>query len=266
MDIVGLSVTLGITGGVSLVAGWWSLHKLRKARYLLDTPTSKIRSAAQGYVELYGQLSEGLGELQAPLSAKPCVWWSYRIDREEKNDKGERKWRRVAARRSTSLLCLNDGTGECWIDPHGAEVITQTKVVWYGATAHPQRQPQRKKFLGLALRGNKSYRYIEHRLHLHDTLYAIGDFYSREITEKASPSPNLEVDRYRQLSEYAWQKAAQSEMQYFLGKPAAGRPYILSDFVEDKVAKRFTCKAILFAFVCLSSAIIGAYLINTHLY
>ena len=40
-------------GGAGLSIGRWA-----RARHLLDTPTSRIRSAAQGYVELVGILRE----------------------------------------------------------------------------------------------------------------------------------------------------------------------------------------------------------------
>ena len=87
MDFLGLSVTLGVAGGAALGGGWWCLHNLKKARYLLDTPTSKIRSAAQGYVELYGVIESRTELLRGPLSEQPCVWWSFSIDEQVHQDR-----------------------------------------------------------------------------------------------------------------------------------------------------------------------------------
>ncbi len=70
--------------GLCAWAGWQFVHRLARARLLGDVPTSRIRSAAQGFVELYGVLEEGPeGPLQAPLTGKPCLWWRYRIEVEE---------------------------------------------------------------------------------------------------------------------------------------------------------------------------------------
>ena len=91
-------VTLGvavITGGVA------ALRSLRIARLIEDTPTSRIRSAAQGYVELSGRglPLQGTANL-APLTQRPCVWWRYRISRRaEDGDSNSRRqrWERIEA-------------------------------------------------------------------------------------------------------------------------------------------------------------------------
>ena len=120
MDIIGITIALSATGIGSFASGLWSIKSLKKARYLLDTPTSKIRSAAQGYVELYGELKEGESLLSSPLSGNSCVWWSFSIDKQVRDDRDNKSWQQVEKGTSSELLCLNDGTGECWIDPAGA--------------------------------------------------------------------------------------------------------------------------------------------------
>src|SRR3569832_2694177 len=52
---------------------------LRRARLIEATPTSRIRSAAQGYVELAGAavMMEGV-PIIAPLTLLPCAWYRYR--------------------------------------------------------------------------------------------------------------------------------------------------------------------------------------------
>src|SRR5690554_6778645 len=77
-------------GGVVLMlgGGWLSISRWSRIRHLLDTPTSRIRSAAQGYVELVGVLRSGPVEnLSAPLTGEPCLWWRYRIEEYRSNGK-----------------------------------------------------------------------------------------------------------------------------------------------------------------------------------
>ncbi|WP_455203621.1 hypothetical protein [Kaarinaea lacus] len=57
---------LAIGGGV--VAFYFAFLYLKRARIIEDTPTSKIRSAAQGYVELQGRAQTMEG---APIIAIP---------------------------------------------------------------------------------------------------------------------------------------------------------------------------------------------------
>lgn len=283
---------------VSVVSGWWSINSLKKARYLLDTPTSKIRSAAQGYVELYGVLQAGSEQLSAPLSNAPCVWWSFTIDEQIKSGKDNSRWQQVEKGSSSALLRLNDGTGECFIDPAGAQVIPVTKQVWYGTERHPRRENMRKNFLQHMLRGIKRYRYTEQRLHQHEPLYAIGDFVSRgggrEVFDLAASQGELirawkkdypgllrrfDRDRNGQLDVQEWQKVCESAksealrlqrvrsgdpVQHYLRKPQGRQPFILSSHGEDEIAKRFYRQALFGAVLCIGAALSAAYIINTQ--
>ena len=53
---------------------------LRK-RIIEDTPTSRITSAAQGYVELsgVGKLMDG-STITGPLTGIPCTWYQYTVE------------------------------------------------------------------------------------------------------------------------------------------------------------------------------------------
>jgi len=298
VDIVGIGLTLGLTTLGSFASGWWSIYKLKKARYLLDTPTSKIRSAAQGYVELYGVLKNGVGQLSAPLSGEPCVWWLFSIDEQIRSGNNNKRWQQVEKKSSAALLCLNDGTGECLIDPVGAHVIPMTKRVWYGSARHPRKEQLRKSFLQSMLSGVKRYRYTEQRLHVNEPLYAIGDFFSRGgggdafdlnasqgalIREWKQDYAGLlrrfDRDRNGHLDQQEWQNVRDSAKveaqrlyrirssdpaQHYLRKPEEKQPFILSSYGEDDIARRFYWQAILGACVCIACALGAAYIINTQ--
>lgn len=298
MDIVGLSITLGIATVGSFASGWWCINNLKKARYLLDTPTSKIRSAAQGYVELYGVLQEGAEQLSAPLSGESCVWWSFSIDEQIRSGKDNKRWQQVEKSSSAALLCLSDGSGDCLIDPVGAHVIPMTKRVWYGSARHPRKEQLHKNFLQSMLSGVKRYRYSEQRLHVHEPLYAIGDFFSRgggRDTFDLSASQGALIrewkqdytgllrrfdrDRNGQLDQQEWQSVRDSAkveaqrlhrmrsaapVQHYLRKPEESQPFILSSYGEDDIAKRLYWQALLGACLCIACALGAAYIINTQ--
>lgn len=154
---------------------------VHRVRIIEGTPTSRIRSAAQGYVELdgIGRLMRGQ-PVRAPLTGTICTWYSFKI--EEKDESGESssgggrhsRWRTVRSGVSDDLFLLVDETGECVIDPDGAEVTPAISEVWYGNDpAWSGSAPQRRRF-GVGSR----YRFTERRMHPDDPLYAIGQFHS----------------------------------------------------------------------------------------
>ena len=145
---LGWLICLAIMTVISLFAWLAALYRLRAIR---DTPTSRIASAAQGYVELSGR---GKSFTDTPLlsknSALSCLWYRYMIERKD----AENKWHTEDSGESEDSFLLDDGSGQCVIDPCGAEIITTHKDVWH----------------------KDNFRYTEWKLLLLDSLYAIGQF------------------------------------------------------------------------------------------
>ncbi len=80
----GWLICLAIMAAISILAWLSALNRLRAIR---DTPTSKIASAAQGYVELTGR-GHPFGEpLLGKLSLLPCLWYRYKVERRESGNK-----------------------------------------------------------------------------------------------------------------------------------------------------------------------------------
>jgi len=171
----------------------FSLSKMRHAQ---DTPTSQIRSAAQGYVELKGVLLQVDGQplLEAPLTRTQCHWWSYTI--QKKNGDNWSEIESGSSESDESLLCLVDETGQCWINPKGAVITEHITNTWNGRTSTPcaYNQPD----------ASGNYRYSERLLLPNHPLYALGYF----KTECG---------------------------QHLLGEPRDGRPFILSGADEANV-------------------------------
>jgi len=112
--------------GVALLALLVWVAALRRRRAILDTPVSRIATAAQGYVELRGTglPLEGL-PLLAPLSGSPCLWYRYKLEERVGN-----RWQHKESDVSTSCFVISDGTGQCVVDPEGAEVLTIHYRCW----------------------------------------------------------------------------------------------------------------------------------------
>jgi hypothetical protein len=156
---------------------WYGFKAWRKNRVVEDTPTSRVRSAAQGYVELTGHgLALPKAQNKGPLTGQPCTWWRYKI--EDRGSSGRsRVWSTVQSDTSAAPFLLDDGTGQCLIDPQGAEVFPGATDVWYGGTEWPEvRIPDGAGIFGKVVDSllTGRYRYTEYRLQPHETLYAIG--------------------------------------------------------------------------------------------
>lgn len=155
---------------ISAVLG---LRCWRRARIIDDTPTSRVRSAAQGYVELSGRAGFAGGETRAPLSGRPCVWWTFRVERKRDSDRGRGSWETISRGTSEAPFLLIDASDRCLVDPRGAEVYPTEKAQWYGSTPWPANVGS----LGPVLDGVVSeYRYVEHRIYEHEVVGVIGEF------------------------------------------------------------------------------------------
>ncbi|HEY1077128.1 MAG TPA: GIDE domain-containing protein [Fontimonas sp.] len=184
---------------VSLLLGagafWGCFAALKKARLIDNTPTSRIRSAAQGYVELEGHARLLPGpDILSPLSGQRCCWWKYQVERQEtvvRNGKRTSEWRTIESDTSESLFLLVDPTGECVVDPQGASIDPSLRRQWRGSTRQPQQVPDKTPFLQLG----GDYRYTESLIQVGDPLYTLGQFRSQtahlELNEGAETAALL---------------------------------------------------------------------------
>lgn len=170
----GALVFMALLAAVSLWAFYASFRALKRARVVEDVPTSRLRSAAQGYVELSGtaELLPGTPVL-SPLSGRACAWYRYRVEvRERDRRSGSREWRLVENGVSDALFRLVDETGECVVDPDGADVTPALNQTWYGIERVPGGPPPRESVLSLF---SARYRYREELIRPGDPLHAVGN-------------------------------------------------------------------------------------------
>ncbi|HEB95046.1 MAG TPA: hypothetical protein ENI96_01285 [Sedimenticola thiotaurini] len=169
------------------------MRLLQRARLIENTPTARVRSAPQGYVELNGIARLMPGEpIRAPLTGVRCCWYRIRVHK-----RGDRGWSLVEQETSDHLFLLRDPTGDCIVDPDGARVTPGDRSTWYGPTPRPLRPdragaPERAPALLQLARllnrdlggGADRYRYTEERIFEGDPLYAIGMFRTRDDLDR----------------------------------------------------------------------------------
>ena len=245
-------VTLALLGG--------SFRALVKARTIEDVPTSKIRSAPQGYVELSGtaSLDEGTELLFSPLTMTPCLWYHYKIERYQRRGKSSH-WSTVEQGTSERPFLLSDNTGRCLIDPRHADVTTNNRRRWRGHHRRPLGGPGKSS--SSLLSGGK-YRYSEQSIAPEQWLYAIGQFTSHHPDspeqqararagallrewkqDRASLIRRFDTDGDGEVDLAEWEQAQQAAAREaraavttdydhqttdVLSRPDNGRPYLLS--------------------------------------
>lgn len=175
--------------------GWFaSFSGLKKARLIEDTPTSRIRSAPQGYVEIIGLTENNPeeGPVLAKLTGTPCVWYSYEIEKYQSNGKSS-SWRTIEKRSSKAPIVLNDGTGICFVHPDRADVTANLKKVWYGSSRYPTSSSSSGLF-------NRRYRYTEQRIHAGERLYALGHYetlHPPSVNDQARAAMNSIINQWK---------------------------------------------------------------------
>ena len=240
----------------------WFQH----ARVIENVPTAKIRSAAQGYVELSGiaKLMDG-PVIVSPLTGRSCVWYSYTIEervdtRRRDGSHSNSHWRVVERGRSDALFLLEDDTGRCVIDPDDADVYIRHQKTWHKRHVIPPR------------------RYSEQLIRSGDPLYAIGffktvaDIEQQQTREQVAhllrqwkQDPGLllhrfDHDRNGQLDTDEWEQARQTaendikreqglqtkeaQLNVMMSSDVSDQTYILSSEPEAVLIKQYRWRAL----------------------
>jgi E3 Ubiquitin ligase len=281
-----------MAAAIFAAAACWSLFKfssrIRRDRLIEDTPLVKIRSAAQGYVKVFGQAKTPSAEpTAAPLSSRACVWWSYNIEEKQRNAKGETVWRSINRASSVSPFALADDGGECLVGPVNAEITCTKRDVWYGELPWPSGLPVSRSFLG-----TDRYRYTEQLLCPGDQLSVTGELRSHSDMEDAdsacagllrrwkSDQPAL-LARFDQnhdgkIDAAEWdnaRRAAVSESQAqalnsaivrtsVIGEPTHGEPFLIAPMDSNQLVRREKLFAALFFSAGILCAALCAWAIN----
>lgn len=264
-----LWTSLGLLAALtSFVFAFLSLHK---ARLIENTPTSRIRSAAQGYVELEGlaRLLPG-PEIVSPLTGTRCCWWKYRVQKRESQwHSGRRRdqWRTIESGTSDELFRLVDDTGDCVVDPAGARIYPSLRRRWRGHGSRPRHIPEKTPLLQFG-----DYRYDEQLIGHGDALHALGWFRTQSGTPGFDDSADLtallrewKADQAALLARFdadgdgridldEWETARRTALEqvrrthveravdpdvHVLCRPRDRRPFVLSTMPQQQLARRY---------------------------
>jgi len=295
LDTQDYFIATGIALVIALGCFWATFRNLMRARVIEDTPTSKIRSASQGYVELNGQGEPyDDGPIEAPLTGSACLWYSYEIE-EYRNSGKNSRWVSVEKGISDTFFQINDGTGTCYIDPHRAEVTPTVNKTWKGSARHP-RQMANQSTIGKLLSSGR-YRYTEKRIHEGQLLYALGFLETtnpptagqraKQLTKDilnewkqdreamlarfdTNNDGEIDMDEWQQARLAAKQEAnqrasedvAQLEPIHVLSRsPEKRRPYLISTKDQRDLAKRYRLHSMLALAGFMVGGVASAYLL-----
>lgn len=109
---------IGFCVGIGLF--FYGFRLLQRRRLILDTPFSKIRSAAMGMVEISG-LAVGPYTMIAPVTARSCYYYRTLVWEWKQSGKNK-QWVKVAAECMHVPFFVDDNTGRMLVDPRGADL------------------------------------------------------------------------------------------------------------------------------------------------
>ncbi|MDD3575521.1 GIDE domain-containing protein [Halothiobacillus sp.] len=253
---------------ITLLAGIWFV---RRTYWIINTPTSKIVSAHQGYIEIEGITKNiDASPLVSPLTGTACVWYWVSVEHREQSfgDSKRSNWRRIYQHESDNLIAVEDETGECLVDPESASIRPNMRRQWYGNTERPSGLTNSVggQFFG-------DYRYTEKLLLPHRNLYVLGWFktitHDPYVVENESVASLLrawkndpqkmktfDLDRNGSIDSKEWDQAREAARQQIQAQqvrelerpqqthlmsanPQSRRPYIISADDQTALAKRF---------------------------
>jgi hypothetical protein len=114
IDHFSVLAAVGAIAGPALLAG--GFKDLRLKRLIQNTPTSRIRSAAMGLVEVNGVI-ECRSLVSAPFTGRLCAAWNVDISIQGR----QKTWSVVHRATSGHPFFLRDDTGVALVFPHGAD-------------------------------------------------------------------------------------------------------------------------------------------------
>ena len=287
----------------ALISFYLFVRNWKRLRIIEDTPTAKLRSAQQGYIEL-----EGKGQfvddrpIYAPLSNHPCLWYRSLIEQQEsftKNGRTQTRWNIVYKNNSDHRFKLADGVSSCFVDPDGAEVNGNEKLVWYGNTEWPTRtQILESQSIVSAMANN--YRYSEWLILPGQPLYILGQFSTWSATAQQSAKDvminlindwkqdqqalrdRFDTNKDGKIDQEEWESArqmAQSEAQKIhdqlvlepdsniIAKPRnAAQPFIISVYPQALLAQKYRRNAFISLATCIILICTIAWLVHVHGY
>ena len=227
-----------------VLAIWAALNAKRFRQFILDTPRSKIGSAAQGFVELQGKCEfYGNRVTQGFMHGPPCVWHRYTVGcvENETSQSGQ----------SDLPFVIRDETGTCVVNPDGAKIISSGRRSWseggkYYRTHYIRHGAQLYVFGEMRTNGCSVTSYNER-----SELAGILKTWKQDqpwLLEEFDADKNGEIDsdewdnartRAEKIARDKFEVKREDRVENSIRKPSNGLPMLISDQHPDTLAKKF---------------------------
>jgi hypothetical protein len=111
------SIFFLLFGGTLTYAG---VQQYLLSQKIKNTPTSKVRSAAAGLVELFGK-AKCKDDISSPISKAKCIYWHVNCEYYYHHKKSS-GWRTFYSRSSSTPFYLEDDTGKMLVEPKDGQI------------------------------------------------------------------------------------------------------------------------------------------------
>lgn len=244
--------------------GWVATY--RRLQALEDYPLSKITSAPQGYVSLEGRAALFPGKpLDSPLTHRPCCWYSYQVkavdDKRHSGSVGEHET-------SEWSFMMNDGSGECVVDPVGARLVSGRVARW---RVGDFRYTERLILPGDPLLVLGEFATSGSTVTEHDVEFQAGQLIAEWKKDMPALIKRFDLDAGGRISDQNWERVrtqarrdVEAELarnppqpQNEISKPGDKRPFIISAKSRRQLEKDIT----IWAWIHLSCFLFGVTLL-----
>jgi hypothetical protein len=175
MALDGAALILGLITAFVAYLAWNEWDKYQAIR---NTPRSTVRSIAMGLTELHGTITADK-PLEAPLTGKECVAYTYKIEEHHHDDDGS-DWHTIKQGNDQATASLTDDTGTVTVDLNGVSIEQGTtwqedSSTWDDPPKNVEKHLEsldvdHEGWLGM----NKRMRYTETRINHGDQVYLLG--------------------------------------------------------------------------------------------
>ncbi|HEV3482956.1 MAG TPA: GIDE domain-containing protein [Candidatus Acidoferrales bacterium] len=184
---------VGAIAGVFLFLRGFSM--LRCKRLIMNTPSSKIRSASMGLVEISGA-AKGPQTLPAGITGEACYYYramAWQLKYSGRN----REWKKVADESLYVPFFIEDATGEALVDPQGAELDIHCNFKdelgssFFGSGMMPENTSRFLLRYGLSM--SEKIRLEEYCIKPGDPLFVLGTLGQNTAAARWTPTPHFSV-------------------------------------------------------------------------
>lgn len=184
---------VGAIAGVFLF--WRGFSMLRCKRLIMNTPSSKIRSASMGLVEISGT-AKGPQTVPAGITGEACYYYramAWQLKYSGRN----REWKKVADESLYVPFFIEDATGDALVDPQGAELDIHCDFKdelgssFFGSGMMPENTSRFLLRYGLSM--SERIRLEEYCIKPGDPLFVLGTLGQNTAAACWTPTPHVSV-------------------------------------------------------------------------